>query len=65
MNADASFIESQDDDGPPMPYSTFANQYGQEAKPGKLSGMERSSENPVNIGTDGECADLSAFGRTF
>ncbi|KAF5840378.1 hypothetical protein DUNSADRAFT_16926 [Dunaliella salina] len=52
----ASLIESLDDDGPAMPAtaSTFANQYGQEAKPGKLSEMDRSSEIPSSPGYDGQ-----------
>mmetsp|Transcript_29806 Transcript_29806/g.77264 ORF Transcript_29806/g.77264 Transcript_29806/m.77264 type:complete len:304 (-) Transcript_29806:12-923(-) len=52
--ADASLIESLDDDGPAMPTtaSTFANQYGLEAKPGKLSEVDRSSEAPNSPGYD-------------
>eukprot|EP00983_Pelagomonas_calceolata_P035476 1109630-Pelagomonas_calceolata.AAC.4 len=60
---DASLIESLDDDGPAMPTtaSTFANQYGLEAKPGKLSEVDRSSEAPNSPGYDGGSQNALVF----
>jgi len=56
-----------DDEGPAMPAaaSSFANQYGQEAKPGRLSEMNRSSDTPAGAGLEGTMCTLKVIGSSF